>query len=400
MTDTAVPATAREPFLTADERVLGVLLVFVPIAIGASRLGAPPWLQFAASVAAVIPLAGFIGSATESLAERTGGRVGGLLNATFGNAPDLLVGVFGVQKGLIPLVKATLIGALISNSALVMGLCCLLAGLVHGRPRFRRQEAGHHSVLMMLTLAAVLFPSVGASVLCGGPRCTVPQQSNQVQTVSVGIAVALLVAYMAYVLYSILGFEKLRRRNPREVRSGRFRGGRPHPEKQPRWPLWLSLGVLAGSTALLVPVVDVLTGSVEPVTKLIGWSEVFVGIIVVANAGNIAEAYAAIKFAVLRPAEGSDGSDSGLDLSLAIASASSIQIATFIAPVVVLYSLFQHPMNLVFSPVEVAILGLLVILFAYIAQDGESNWLEGVQLLVLYAMAAIVFFVLPVSVFG
>lgn len=399
MSETAAQAPARKPLLSADEKVLSALLLLVPAAVAAPHLGLPSWLQFVLSVVAVIPLAGFIGSATESLAERAGGRVGGLMNATFGNAPDLLVGVFGVQKGLIPLVKATLIGALISNSALVMGLCCLLAGLVHGRPRFRRQEAGHHSVLMMLTLAAVLFPSVGASVLCGGPQCTRTDSAGVVETMSVGIGVALLFAYFAYVLYGILGFETLKRRGG-GVRSGRFSGGRPAPEKQPRWPAWLSLGVLAGSTALLVPVIDVLTSSVEPVTELIGWSQVFVGIIVVANAGNIAEAYAAIKFAVLKPAESTDDNDSGLDLSLAIASASSIQIAAFVAPVVVLYSLFTHPMNLVFSPVELSILALLVILFAYIAQDGESNWLEGAQLLVLYVMAAVVFYVLPASVFG
>jgi len=160
--------------------------------------------------------------------------------------------------------------------------------------------------------------------------------------------------------------------------------------------------VLIGATVALIPVTDILTGTVTAVTQLLGWTDVFVGIIIVANAGNVAEAYAAIRFALRRPGspEDSPTGDSGLDLALGIASASSIQIATFVAPVVVLYSLFAHPMNLVFSPVELAILGLLVIVFAYIGQDGESNWLEGAQLLALYAMAAIVFFALPVAAFG
>jgi Ca2+:H+ antiporter len=160
--------------------------------------------------------------------------------------------------------------------------------------------------------------------------------------------------------------------------------------------------VLGGATALLVPVTDILTGSVTPVTQVLGWTQVFVGMIVVANAGNVAEGYAALKLAAQRPGRPQDSprGDSGLDLALGIASASSIQIATFTAPLVVLYSLFTHPMNLVFSPVEIAILGLLVIIFAYIAHDGESNWLEGVQLLALYAMAAVVFYALPVSAFG
>jgi Ca2+:H+ antiporter len=161
--------------------------------------------------------------------------------------------------------------------------------------------------------------------------------------------------------------------------------------------------VLGVATAGLLPVTDILTGSVQPMTAVLGWSQVFVGMVIVANAGNVAEAYAAIRLAKQRagtPREAAGG-DSGLDLALGIASASSIQIATFVAPLVVLYSLLtSHPMTLVFSPVEISILALLVIMSTFIGQDGESNWLEGAQLLALYAMAAIVFYALPVSLFG
>ncbi len=375
---------------------MGVLLLFVPATIAAATFHALPWLQFVLSVSSVIPLASFIGSATEALADRLGGKIGGLLNATFGNAPDLLVGVFGVQKGLIPLVKATLIGALISNSALIMGVCYVAAGLIYGRPRFKRDEAGRHSVLMMLTFAAVLFPSIGAFV--GGHP-----SAATIQRISVGISVVLLLAYAAYVAYGIFGLESLHRHEPRgrEVRTSTdVVDDEAHTGRS--WPLWVSVAVLIGATVALIPVTDILTGTVTAVTQALGWTDVFVGIIIVANAGNVAEAYAAIRFAIQRAGSPTDApsGDSGLDLALGIASASSIQIATFVAPVVVLYSLFAHPMNLVFSPVEIAILGLLVIVFTYIAQDGESNWLEGVQLLALYAMAAIVFFALPVAAFG
>jgi len=155
------------------------------------------------------------------------------------------------------------------------------------------------------------------------------------------------------------------------------------------------------ATVLLVPVVDILTGTVGAVTKVLGWTNVFVGIVIVANAGNVAEGYAAISAAIRRRgAPGGEGEDSGLDLALGIASASSIQIATFILPLVVLLSLFFHPMTLVFGWVEIAILGLMVLVFNYIAHDGESNWLEGLQLVVLYVMAAIVFYVLPATAFG
>ena len=369
-----------------------MLLVFVPATLLATWLKWPGLLQFFLSVGAVIPLAGFIGTATKELADRVGARTGGLLNATFGNAPDFLIGFFGIQRGLIPLVKATLIGALISNSALIMGCCYIAAGLIHGRPKFRRVEAGHHSVLMLLTVAAILFPSAGALAVCGGTQCASGAAAQQVQSLSIGVAAALLVAYAGYVAFSIFGLESWGA--PRVTAVGR----KSPPDT---WPTWLSVTVLAVATVLLVPVVDILTGTVAEVTAVLGWTNVFVGIVIVANAGNMAEAYAAISASIQRRGiPGGEGEDSGLDLALGIASASSIQIATFILPLVVLMSLFFHPMNLVFSSVEIAILGLMVLVFNYIAHDGESNWLEGLQLVVLYAMAAVVFYVLPESAFG
>ncbi|HEY0493196.1 MAG TPA: calcium/proton exchanger [Candidatus Dormibacteraeota bacterium] len=384
--------------LSREERVMMALLVFVPATVVAAHTGTAGWLQFVLSVAAIIPVAALIASATEALAHRLGGKVGGLLNATFGNLPDLLIGIFGVQKGLIPLVKATLVGALISNSALIMGLCFVAAGLVHRRPRFDRVEAGHHSVLMMLTVAAILFPTVGAFVICGR-SCAGGPNSATIQGVSVGIAIALLVAYVAYVFYGILGFESFGSR-PTDGRETRMFKAPKQGDAQ-GWPLPFSLGLLILMGLALIPVTDTLTSGVASVTKALGWTEVFVGMVIVANAGNAAEAYAAIKFAIRKPGTGSGpGEDSGLDLALGIASASSIQIATFVMPVVVLFSLFFKPMNLVFTFVEVSILALLVIVFTHTAQDGESNWLEGAQLVVLYAMAAVVFYALPASAFG
>ena len=377
---------------SGEGRVFAVLLVFVPATLIAGWLSWSPALQFFLSVAAVIPLAGFIGSATEELADRVGARTGGLLNATFGNTPDFLIGFFGIQRGLIPLVKATLVGALISNSALIMGLCYISAGLIHGKPRFRRTEAGHHSVLMLLAVAAVLFPSVAAMAVCGGIQCGTGAAAQQVQTLSIGIAAALLVAYAGYVVFAVIGLESWR--GPRATIA-------PRKVAPGTWPAWLSVTVLLMATALLIPVVDILTGTVGAVTKVLGWTNVFVGIVIVANAGNMAEGYAAISAAIRRRGSpGGVGEDSGLDLALGIASASSIQIATFILPLVVLLSLFFHPMSLVFGWVEIAILGLMVLVFNYIAHDGESNWLEGLQLVVLYAMAAIVIFVLPSTAFS
>jgi Ca2+:H+ antiporter len=161
------------------------------------------------------------------------------------------------------------------------------------------------------------------------------------------------------------------------------------------------VAVLLAATLFLIPVVDLVTSTVGAVTKVLGWTDVFVGIVIIANAGNAAEAYAAVSAAIKRRASpGGVGEDSGLDLALGIASASSIQIAALVLPLVVLVSLFFHPMTLVFGWVEIAILGLMVLVFNYIAHDGESNWLEGLQLVILYAMAAIVIFVLPSTAFS
>jgi Ca2+:H+ antiporter len=382
--------------LGKDNAVLTGMLPFVLLALVGAGRSWPALVTFLLSVGGIIPLAGLIGSATAALADRFGAKIGGLLNATFGNAPDLLVGVFGVQRGLIPLVKATLIGAIISNSALIMGICCIAAGLAHGRPRFQREEAGHHSVLMLLVLAAVLFPSVthfgACSHSCGAIRSAVP-------TVSVAIAVVLLFAYIAYLAFGVFGLESLHRKGGDGIKHS---SGVAEEGMGPKWPLWLSLTVLAGSAVALIPTTDILTANVNAATGALGWSQVFVGMVIVANAGNVAEGYAAIRAAIERPSEPTSktGTSSGLDLAIGIASASSIQIAAFIAPLVVLYSLFSNRMSLDFSPIEIAILALLVVLFGRICDDGESNWLEGTQLLALYAMAAIVFFVLPVSAFG
>jgi Ca2+:H+ antiporter len=382
-----------------EERIMALLLLFVPATLLAAVFKLPGTAQFFLAVIAIVPLAAFIGSATEALAARLGGRVGGLLNATFGNSPDLLVGFFGVQKGLIVLVKATLVGALISNSALIMGLCYIGAGLRWRSPRFNRREAGHHSLLMMLTVAAFLFPSTGALVLCHATSCTNQVIKGDVLNMSIGISIVLLLAYAAYVAYGIFGLESFGQ-SQEEGRETRFLKKQHTQREEASWPIWFSIGVLVVATVVLIPTTDILTSAVTSVTDSLHWSQVFVGMIIVANAGNVAEGYAALKFAILKRPDPDAGGDTGLDLAFGIASASSIQIATFIAPLVVFISLFFHPMNLVFSLVELAILGLLVVIFAHTAQDGEANWLEGAQLLALYAMAAIVFFTLPETAFG
>ena len=312
---------------SGENRVLAVLLVSVPATLISVWLHWPTWFQFFLSVAAVIPLAGFIGTATEELADRVGARTGGLLNATFGNAPDFLIGFFGIQRNLIPLVKATLIGALISNSALIMGVCYIAAGLIHGKPRFRRAEAGHHSVLMLLTVAAVLFPTAGALAVCGGSQCS-GTAGQQVQYLSIGVAAALLVAYAGYVVFSIFGFEAWGR--PRAVAIPQ--------EGCPGHLAHLAVGGGAGGG----------DGAADTGRRHLDrhgrrgheGARLDRRLRRHRGGGQCGQRCRGLRRHQRRhPAPGKPGrggEDSGLDLALGIASASSIQIATLILPLVVL----------------------------------------------------------------
>lgn len=359
-------------------RFLLFLLVFIPLALIGSALGWPAGILFFLSLGAVIPLAGAIGTATDQAAMTSGPRIGGLLNATFGNVPDLLVGYFGIQSGLFAFVKATLIGAIISNTGLIVGLSFLVAGLRHGFVRFNARQAGGHTVLMLLAVAAMLFPTITAITV---------QPALAPEGLSVGVAIILLLAYLAYVTFSI--FNVVGGDPP--LGAPGVAGAVITSEAEilepsgPHWPLWLSVGVLLASAAVLIPITDILVAALMPAITALGWTSAFAGVILVANAGNASEMYSAVRMAGKRR----------LDLSLEIASGSSIQIATLIAPIIVLLSLTKYPMDLTFSPLELAIVGLVVAIFAYVAHDGETNWLEGFQLLAIYAMAAAVFYVLP-----
>lgn len=357
-------------------RLLFLLLLLAPLTIFGSALGFPSWLQFFLALGTVIPLAAAISTATEQVALTRGPRIGGILNATFGNVPELFVGYHSVQAGLFDFVKATLLGAIISNTAFVLGLAFIVGGLTHGLLHFDSREAGRHTVLLVLAIGGLLFPSIIAHTTA---------LHQQIEEISLGVSVILLIAYLAFLAFSVFGF----------IGGGGARpAGRPspsvsapviHAEGPPRWPLTWSIALLLGAAALLAPITDVLVNSVTPTVRLFGWSELFVGMILVANAGNAAALYAAI--AMARAGR--------ISLVLGIASGASIQIAILIAPLIVLISIFIQPMDLKFNLLPLTILGLVTAVFALIAQDGETNWLEGFQLLAIYIMAAAVFFIVP-----
>jgi Ca2+:H+ antiporter len=343
-----------------------------------SFFGASESLLFVLTAIGLIPLAALIGKATEELAYRVGAAAGGLLNASFGNVPELVVGVLALRAGLITLTQATIVGSVIGNAALVVGMSLFYGGLKNGTQHFSREVVGHHAVLMVVAVASLALPSLFAAT---SPR-------GNAQALSVLVACLLIVTYVAYMLYDIAGL----RGGKQHSTSDTFMGETARAVEElvegddgPEWSVRLSLIWLGVATVLVALEGDVLVGAVRPVTKSMGISEFFVGLIVIPIVGNVAEHFSAVQLA----------GRNKMDLSFAIASGSSIQVALFVAPLLVLVSSIWHPMALVFNPIEIAVLALVVAIFFFVAQDGESNWLEGLQLMTLYVMAAAVFYFIP-----
>jgi Ca2+:H+ antiporter len=350
---------------------------------------------FIASAIALIPLAGLIGRATEDLEYYVGPIAGGLLNATFGNAPEIIIGIFALQAGLISVVKASIAGSVISNALLVLGSSLALGGWRWGKQYFDARDAGEFTAMMILAVAGLLIPTAGSLSIGNAAR---------IQAVSVAISVLLLVVYALYLALHIFHVRSSRRK-PKHARttttlsdrvsmeeeesgdeavSGGVNPRRLEASKPPNpWLIGLLLLVATVGTAWNS---ELLVGAIEPVTKLLGWSPVFIGLVIIPIVGNAAEHSSAIYIAIR----------DRVDLSVAIAAGSSIQVATFVAPLLVLVSLFfATPLNLVFQPLELIVLSLATVLFAFISLDGESNWLAGVQLVAIYIMACIVFFFVP-----
>lgn len=343
--------------------------------------GAPEGLLFALTTVGIIPLAAVIGKATEELAYRAGAATGGLLNVTFGNVPELIIGILAIRQGLLALAQATIIGSVIGNASLVVGMSLFYGGVRNGIQYFSREVVGHHAVLMVLAVASLALPSLFAAT---SPRANV-------HALSVFVACLLIVSYVAYMLYDIAGLRGGSRPGEADGILTEASGAVEElveGEGGPEWSWQYSCFWLGLATVLVALEGDVLVGAVRPVTSSLGIGELFVGLVIVPIVGNVAEHFSAVTLA----------GKNKMDLSFAIASGSAIQVAIFVAPVLVLLSFFWHPMTLVFNPIEIAVLALVVGIFFFVAQDGESNWLEGLQLMLLYVMAAAVFYFLPTPV--
>ncbi|MDE3091910.1 MAG: calcium/proton exchanger, partial [Chloroflexota bacterium] len=318
----------------------------------------------------IVPLAGILGEATDALAHRAGSRVGALLNATFGNAAELIITIAAIRAGLLEVVKASITGSIIGNILLVLGLSVLAGGLKHGFQRFGRRSASVSVTMMTIAVIGLAVPAVFAQAI--------ETRSNVgIEYLSIGVAVALMIGYVLSLIFTFT--------LPSEQTHG-VTEDTAAPEHS-RWSAQRALIVLAVSVVFIAALSEILVAAVEPVIRERGLTELFVGVIIVPIIGNAAEHLVAVEMALKNK----------MDLALGIALGSSMQVALFVAPLLVFISLAAgNPMSLVFNPFELAALVAAVLIAALIALDGESNWLEGAQLLIVYVILALAFFYLPV----
>ena len=325
-------------------------------------LHASPSLVFIASAIAIVPLAGLMGIATEELAARTGPTFGGLMNATLGNAAELIIGIFALRAGLIELVKASLTGSIIGNLLLILGLSLFVGGLGRQTQTFNRQAAGMNVALLALAVVGLVVPALFDFTHPRGDPFVLEE-------LSITVAVVLMIVYALSLLFSL--------RTHREM----FRPEGAH--EPPHWSLRRAVTLLVVATALVAWLSEILVGATEATITDLGVSELFIGIIIIPLVGNAAEHGAAVMMAA----------KDKMDLSFAIAVGSSTQIALFVAPLLVFLSLLLgQPMDLAFTAFEVAAVALGVGVVTVISLDGESNWLEGAQLLAVYGILAAAFF--------
>jgi Ca2+:H+ antiporter len=360
-------------------RPVHYLGVFIPAAIALELAHASPLLVFSAAALGVIPCAAVMGEATEAIAAKSGPGIGGLLNVTFGNAPELIIAFFALLEGLQEVVKASIVGSIIGNVLLVMGAAMVVGGWSRDKQTFNQTAASAQSGMLTLALAALIFPAV-FQLIHGGSLPGVGEErvdfGSDLEKLSLGVALVLLVSYAAGLWFSL--------RTHRAVFNPYDKRAEEEPEEEHRWPVRRAAIYLALSAVAVGVMSEILVGSISEASADIGLSEFFVGVFIVAIVGNAAEHWVAVLVAA----------KDKMDLAVNIAIGSSAQIALFVAPVLVLLSFIvgDNPMALVFNGYELGALLFAVLIANLVTQDGESNWFEGVQLLALYAVLGLVFY--------
>jgi Ca2+:H+ antiporter len=341
------------------------LLIFTPVAIAAHFINLSPTLVFFLCAIAIIPLAKFIGEATEELANRTSSAVGGLLNATFGNATELIIGIFALSAGLTEVVKASITGSIIGNLLLVLGTAMFAGGVKRKKQKFNMTAVQANASTLLLASIALVIPAVFLWTASG-------TGDGAVEKLSIFVAVAMIIAYGAYLFFSLHTHKHLY-----EEEVAKF---------EPNWSVGKSIVILLAATVAVGWVSEILVGSIEPVVEHFGWTQLFIGVVFVAIIGNIAEHLSAITMAL----------KNRMDLAVQISIGSATQIIMFVAPLLVLVSLFfANTMSLVFNTFELFAIFFAILITNAVIGDGESNWFEGVQLVLAYIIIAVAFFFHP-----
>ncbi|MFL6256411.1 MAG: calcium/proton exchanger [Pyrinomonadaceae bacterium] len=349
------------------------LLLFVPVTVALEHVGpAPPPVLFFSAALAIVPVAALMVRATEQLATRTGDAAGGLLNATFGNAPELIISLVALRAGYLNMVRASLVGAILANLLLALGVAFLLGGLRHHEQRFNPTAARAYSTMMFMAAVSMIVPSAFSRYVA--PQGVIRQE----QLLNVGIAILLLVAYGLYLLFSL------------KTHPGTFasvEAGEGHGHEGAQWGVPRAVGSLLVAAVLAAWMSEILVGAAEGTGKALGMSDIFIGIVLLAVVGGAAESGSAVATA----------RKNKMDLSVGIALGSCIQIALFVAPVLVLVSYFiaPEPLELAFNRAEVGSLLVAVLIGALVCGDGQSNWYKGVQLITVYAIIALMFYLIP-----
>lgn len=357
--------------LRSQHRWLNVLLLAVPVAIFLHATDASPVWVFVAAALAIIPLAGVLGEATESLAVYSGPTLGGLLNATMGNATELIIAFFALRSGHIEVVKASLAGSIIGNILLVLGLAILVGGFNRQKQTFSRTAAGANSTMLFVAVVALVMPAVYDLAVHGDLK----DHGATLQNLSLWTAGVLMLVYAISFIFVLKTHKSLFTVQDEEEGS--------HIHMLSKKAAVLALVMATVAIAFMS---EMLVGEIEAVTKSFGMTELFVGVIVVAIVGNAAEHSTAVLMA----------RQNKMDLAMTIAVGSSTQVALFVAPLLVFLSMtVGHPMSLVFNAFEISAIVVSVIIVEMIASDGETNWFEGVQLLAVYALLAVAFYFVP-----
>ena len=356
-------------------RPVHFLGIFIPAAIALEIAHASPVLVFSAAALGVIPCAAVMGESTEHLAARTGPGIGGLLNVTFGNAPELIIAFFALLEGLQEVVKASIVGSVIGNVLLVLGAAMLVGGLPREKQTFNRTAANAQSAMLLLALGALIFPAAFQLIHGGGLPAVGEERvdfGSDLEQLSFAVAIVLLASYVAGLVFSL------------KTHRAVFNPYEKEEKQEESWPMRRSVGFLAISAVAVGVMSEILVGSISDASEDIGLSEFFVGVFVVAIVGNAAEHWVAVLVAA----------KDKMDLAVNIAIGSSAQIALFVAPLLVLLSFVfgPDPMALVFNGYEISALVFAVLIANFVTQEGESNWFEGVQLLALYAVFGLVFY--------